>query len=144
MKTIVVVEDQLVLATSYSNKFRGEGFKVEVAMDGQAGLDLITRIEPDIVLLDLQLPKLSGLYVLKKTRSNPALQDLPIIVLSSLAKPESVEEAWQAGATLVLSKFNTSPKRVLESVQAALRAGVAAAPQILPPADPGAPPSLET
>ncbi len=144
MKTIVVVEDQQVLATAYSNKFRGEGFNVEVAMDGEAGLDLITRITPDLVLLDLHLPKLSGLEVLKKTRSNPDLQDLPIIVLSSLAKPESVAEAWQAGATLVLSKFNTSPKRVLESVQAALGARVTAAPQALPTTDPGATPSLET
>src|SRR5258707_14343627 len=141
---IVVVEDRQVLATAYSNKFRGEGFNVEVAMDGEAGLDLITRIRPDLVLLDLHLPKLSGLEVLKKIRSNPDLQDLPIIVLSSLAKPESVEEAWQAGATLVLSKFNTSPKRVLESVQAALGARVTTAPQAPPTTDPGATPSLET
>lgn len=143
MKTIVVVEDQSVLATAYSNKFRGEGFNVEVAMDGEAGLDLITRIKPDLVLLDLHLPKLSGLEVLKRTRSNPALQDLPIIVLSSLAKPESMEEAWQAGATLVLSKFNTSPKRVLESVQASLGLSVTADPQTLSTTGSGATPSLE-
>jgi len=122
MKTIVVVEDQTVLATAYSNKFKGEGFNVEVALDGEQGFDLISRIKPDLVLLDLQLPKLGGLEILKKIRSNPALQALPIIVLSSLAKRESMEEAWKAGATLVLSKFNTSPKRVLESVQTTLAA----------------------
>jgi len=142
MKTIVVVEDQPVLATSYSNKFRGEGFKVEVALDGEQGLDLITRIKPDLVLLDLQLPKLSGLEVLRKVRSNPELQALPIIILSSLAKPESVEEAWQAGATLVLSKFNTSPKRVLESVKAALAPSLTPAPRDLPAIDTGARPAL--
>src|SRR5258707_10007584 len=107
---IVVVEDRQVLATAYSNKFRGEGFNVEVAMDGEAGLDLITRIRPDLVLLDLHLPKLSGLEVLKKIRSNPDLQDLPIIVLSSLAKPESVEEAWQAGGTPGAFKIHTTPQ----------------------------------
>ena len=142
MKTIVIVEDQPVLAAAYSNKFRGEGFNVEVAMDGESGLDLITRIKPDLVLLDLQLPKLSGLEVLKKTRSSPELQAIPIIVLSSLAKPESVEEAWQAGATLVLSKFNTSPRRVLESVRASLSASTAASYH-LPTTDPRATPSLE-
>ena len=125
MKTIVIVEDQTVLAAAYSNKFKGEGFNVEVALDGQEGFDLITRIRPDLVLLDLQLPKLGGLEILKKIRSNPALQALPVIVLSSLAKPESMQEAWQAGATLVLSKFNTSPKRVLESVQTTLAASSA-------------------
>jgi CheY-like chemotaxis protein len=123
--TIVVVEDQTVLATAYSNKFKGEGFNVEVAMDGEAGLDLITRIRPDLVLLDLHLPKLNGLDLLKTVRANPALHAMPIIVFSNLTKPGAVEEAWEAGATLVLSKFNTSPKRVLESVNAILAAGSA-------------------
>ena len=130
MKTIVVVEDQPVLATAYSAKFKGEGFKVEVAMDGEAGLDLISRIKPDLVLLDLQLPKLNGLELLKMVRANPALQAVPVIVFSNLAKPGAVEEAWEAGATLVLSKFNTSPKRVLESVNAILAAGSAKTPEI--------------
>ncbi len=120
MKTIVVIEDQQVLASAYRNKFAGEGFKVEVAMDGELGLDLITRIRPDLVLLDMHLPKLSGLEILKQVRANPEFQTLPIIVFSNLTKPGAVEAAWQAGATLVLSKLNTSPKRVLESVQATL------------------------
>ena len=118
MKTIVVVEDQPVLAAAYSNKFKGQGFHVEVAADGEVAVDLITRVKPDLVLLDLHLPKLNGLEVLKKVRSNPAFQLLPIIVFSNLTKPGAVEEAWQAGATLVLSKLNTSPNRVLESVLA--------------------------
>jgi CheY-like chemotaxis protein len=123
MRTIVVVEDQPVLASAYRAKFRGEGFNVEVALDGEQGLDLITRVRPDLVLLDLNLPKLSGLELLKTIRSNPALHAMPVIVFSNLTKPGAVEEAWEAGATLVLSKFNTSPNRVLESVNATLAAG---------------------
>jgi CheY-like chemotaxis protein len=130
MKTIVIVEDQPVLASAYRNKFSSEGFSVEVALDGEQGLDLITRLEPDLVLLDLQLPKLSGLEVLRKVRATAGQQDLPIIVLSSLANPASVEEAWQAGATQVLSKFNTSPRRVLESVQVCLAAALVETPPI--------------
>ena len=120
MHTIVVIEDQPVLASAYRNKFQGEGFNVEVALDGEQGLDLITRIKPDLVLLDMHLPKLSGLEILRKVRSNHQFQGLPIIVFSNLTKPGAIEEAWQAGATMVLSKFNTSPKRVLESVQGIL------------------------
>jgi CheY-like chemotaxis protein len=120
MKTIVVVEDQPVLAAAYSNKFKGHGFHVEVATDGEAAVDLITRLNPDLVLLDLHLPKLNGLEVLKRVRANPAFQVLPIIVFSNLTKPGAVEEAWQAGATLVLSKLTTSPNRVLESVLATM------------------------
>jgi len=122
MKTIVVVEDQSVLATAYRNKFRGEGFSVEVALDGEQGFDLVTRVRPDLVLLDLQLPKMSGLELLRKLRSDPALHALPVIVFSNLTRPGAVEEAWEAGATLVLSKFNTSPKQVLASVNATLAA----------------------
>jgi CheY-like chemotaxis protein len=139
MRTIVVVEDQSVLASAYRNKFKGEGFNVEVALDGEQGLDLITRIKPDLVLLDLHLPKLSGLELLKTVRSNPALHAMPVIVFSNLTKPGAVEEAWEAGATLVLSKFNTSPNRVLESVNTTLAASSAVA-QNLPPIDSGSNP----
>ncbi len=125
MRTIVVVEDQPALVNAYRKKFRGEGFNVEVALDGEQGIDLITRIKPDLVLLDLHLPKLSGLELLKRVRSNPALRAMPVIVFSNLTRPRAVEEAWEAGATLVLSKFNTSPKRVLESVNATLAASSA-------------------
>lgn len=141
MRTIVVVEDQTVLASAYRNKFRSEGFNVEVALDGEQGLDLITRIKPDLVLLDLHLPKMSGLEVLKKVRSNPALHAMPVIVFSSLTKPGAVEGAWEAGATLVLSKFNTSPNRVLESVNATLAASSAVTLN-MPAIDAGSSPSL--
>jgi len=130
MKTIVVVEDQAVLASAYRNKFAGEGFKVEVALDGEIGFDLITRIKPDLVLLDMHLPKLDGLELLKKIRANPDLRTLPIIILSNLTKPGAVEAAWQAGATLVLSKLNTSPKRVLEAVHTTLAANASIVAEI--------------
>jgi CheY-like chemotaxis protein len=74
------------------------------------------------VLLDLHLRKLSGLELLKRVRSNPLLHATPVIVFSNLTKPGAIEEAWEAGATLVLSKFNTSAKRILESVQARIDA----------------------
>ena len=127
MKTIVVIEDQQVLASAYRNKFAGEGFKVEVATEGELGLALIFRVKPDLVLLDMHLPKLSGLEILKQVRAKPEFQTLPIIVFSNLTKPGAVEAAWQAGATLVLSKLNTSPKRVLESVQATLATSLSSA-----------------
>lgn len=119
---IVVVEDQKVLATVYRNKFIAEGYQVEVASDGIEGLNLINKTKPDLVILDLMLPKLSGLEVLKKVRANPIFQSLPIIIFSNAALPGLVEEAWKAGATMVLSKSNHSPKQIVESVRTALKA----------------------
>lgn len=119
---IVVVEDQQVLATVYRNKFIAEGYQVEVAADGLAGLDLINKTRPDLVILDLMLPKLSGIEVLKKVRANALFKSLPVIIFSNAALPGVVEEAWKAGATMVLSKSSHSPKQIVESVRTALKA----------------------
>ena len=119
MPKIVVVEDQQVLATVYRNKFVAEGYQVEVASDGEAGLALINTTQPDLVILDLILPKMNGIDVLKNVRANPVFQTLPVIIFSNASL---VEEAWKAGATMVLSKSSHSPKQIVESVRTALKA----------------------
>ena len=126
MKKIVVVEDQPVLASIYRAKFAAEGFHVDVATDGEAALEVIQRAHPDLVLLDLMLPKIKGVDVLKTLRANPSFKTLPILVFSNSAQPGVVEEAWAAGASMVLSKSKTSPKQLVESVIAALDARASA------------------
>lgn len=121
MPKIVVVEDQQVLATVYRNKFTAEGYQVEVASDGEAGLDLVNTAKPDLVILDVMLPKLNGIEVLKKIRANTVFQDLPVIIFSNSGLPGMAEEAWNAGATMVLSKSSHSPKQIVESVRTALK-----------------------
>ena len=121
MPKIVVVEDQQVLATVYRNKFLAEGHQVEVAIDGEAGVALINRVKPDLVILDVMLPKLNGIEVLKKVRANPLFETLPVIIFSNASLPGMVEEAWKAGATMVLSKSSHSPKQIVESVRCALQ-----------------------
>jgi len=120
MKKIVVVDDQPVLASIYRSKFAAEGFQVDVAVDGEAALEVIQRSKPDLVLLDLMLPKIKGVDVLKSLRANASFKTLPILVFSSSAQPGLVEEAWAAGASMVLSKSTTSPKQLVESVINAL------------------------
>src|ERR1043166_1657093 len=121
MTKIVVIEDQQVLATVYRNKFLAEGYQVEVASDGEAGLALINIAKPDLVLLDVMLPNLNGIEVLKRVRANSDLQNLPVIIFSNVSLPGRVEEAWKAGATMVLSKSSVSPKQIVESVRTALK-----------------------
>src|SRR5439155_9697482 len=124
MPKIVVVEDQQVLATVYRNKFVAEGYQVEVASDGETGLALINTTKPDLVVLDLMLPKLNGIEVLKSLRANQLFQTLPVIIFSNASLPGMVEEAWNSGATMVLSKSSHSPKQIVESVRTALKAAV--------------------
>lgn len=117
MKKIVVIEDQTVMASIYRAKLASEGFAVEIASDGQSGLDLINRTMPDLVLLDIMLPQLNGVEVLKKLRENPMFQNLPVIIFSMSSQAHLVEEAWESGATMVLSKSNTSPKMVVDMIR---------------------------
>jgi len=122
MKKIVIVDDQPVLVNIYRTKFAAEGFHVDVAADGEAALAVIQRARPDLVLLDLMLPKIKGVDVLRILRANPSFKTLPVFVFSSSAQTGLVEEAWAAGASMVLSKSNTSPKQLVENVIAALDA----------------------
>ncbi len=131
MKRIVVVDDQPILGSIYRGKFTAEGFQVDVAADGKQALELIERTNPDVVLLDLMLPKVDGLEVIKRLRAQPSFMNLPIIVFSSSARAGISEEAFAAGATMVLSKSTTSPKQVIELVNRAL----AETPQLHAPAN---------
>lgn len=120
MKKIVVIEDQQLIGSIYRTKFAAEGFSVEVAVDGESGLELIKQTKPDIVLLDWMLPKLNGIEVLKRLRANTETSSLPVILFSSSLLQSMTEEAWKAGATAVLSKATHSPKLVVEAVRQAL------------------------
>ena len=121
MKKIAIIEDDLVVANIYRNKFNVDGFQVELADDGAAGFELVKKFQPDIVLLDLMLPAISGVELLKKIRLEPGLQDLPVIVFSSTYLTNVVQEAWKVGATKCLSKASCTPKQIIEVVRAALK-----------------------
>jgi CheY-like chemotaxis protein len=114
MKRIVVVDDQPILGTIYRTKFIAEGYQVDVAADGEQALDRIQRSKPDLVLLDLNLPKIDGMEVLKRLRAQASFVTLPIIVFTGNLRSGIAEEASAAGATMVLSKSNTSPKQIIE------------------------------
>ncbi|MEN9572514.1 MAG: hypothetical protein RL514_369 [Verrucomicrobiota bacterium] len=136
MRKLLIIEDDRIIGSIYSKKFAVEGFNVEVAEDGQTGLERILAFRPDIVLLDLMLPKLNGLEILARVRALPELQKLPVIVFSNAYMASVIESAWKAGATAVLTKSNTSPKKLTETIhellaqaeaaQAAVSAAVAA------------------
>lgn len=123
-KTIVVVEDNQLIAGVYRSKLQAEGFQVEVAADGQAGLEMIRRTRPDLVLLDLLLPKVTGIEILIKLRAQPDSQKLPVVVFSSSYVSD---DAWKAGATQVLNKATHSPKQVVEEVNNILAASAVSA-----------------
>ena len=138
MKKLLIIEDDRIIGSIYSKKFAVEGFNVEVAEDGQTGLERILAFRPDIVLLDLMLPKLNGLDILTRVRAMPEFQRLPIIVFSNAYMTSVIDAAWKAGATTVLTKSSTSPKKLTETIHELLAQAEAATPP--PAASVAAPP----
>ena len=122
MRRILIIEDNQLLANTYRAAFAQAGFKVEVAGDGHAGIAAALAAPPEIILLDLMLPKLSGLEVLRRLRTDPRLALVPVLVLSNSYTAQRTQELWDAGATQVLLKANSTPKRLLESVRQSLDA----------------------
>lgn len=118
---ILIIEDDQLCANIYRNKFALEGFTAETAADGDIGLELLQSFRPDVVLLDLVLPRVTGLEVMRKLRAQQEFQELPVIVISNTYLTNMVQEAWKAGATKCLSKASCTPKQVIEAVRSTLK-----------------------
>jgi CheY-like chemotaxis protein len=120
MKRILIVDDNQMLANLYRSSLAAAGFAVEVVHDGEAGVTAARRTPPDLVLLDMMMPRMSGLEVLTALRADPALSAVPVIVCSNSYTPDRMEKLWHAGATQVLVKANSTPHAILEAVRTAL------------------------
>jgi DNA-binding response OmpR family regulator len=122
-KKILIVEDDQIVANIYRNKFSVEGYEVEVALDGQSGMEMLKSFRPDAVVLDLMLPKMTGVDFMKQIRAQADFQKLPVIVFSNTYLTNLVQEAWKAGATKCLSKANCTPKQVIEVLRTTMNNG---------------------
>ena len=117
MKKILIIEDDQIVANVYRNKLAVEGYQVEIAPDGETGLKIMRTFKPDTIILDLMLPGMSGVDVIKEVRSEAEFSKMPIIVFSNTYLTNMIQEAWKAGANKCLSKSNCSPKEVIEVVR---------------------------
>src|SRR4029078_10090830 len=91
MKKILIIEDDQIVANVYRNKFSLEGFDVDIAHDGVSGLESIRTFRPDAVVLDLMLPKMTGVDLMKQVRTDESFGKLPIIVFSNTYLPNMVQ-----------------------------------------------------
>jgi len=117
MKNILIIEDDQIVANVYRNKLAVDGYKVEVAGDGESGLRIMRTFQPQIIILDLVLPTMSGVDVIKQIRSEPDFAKVPIIVFSSTYLTNLIQDAWRAGANKCLSKASCTPKDIIEVVR---------------------------
>jgi CheY-like chemotaxis protein len=120
MKKVLIIEDDQIVANVYRNKLVVDGYQTEAALDGETGLKLVRSFQPDAIVLDLILPQMSGVEVIKQIRGDKEFSKLPIIVLSNTYLTNLIRDAWQAGATKCVSKINCTPKALVELMHSAI------------------------
>jgi len=114
---ILLIEDDSFLLNMYATKFEMENFQVISAEDGVKGLKLSQEESPDIILLDIILPKLSGFEVLKKIKEDNKLKKIPVILLTNLSQKDDIDKCLQLGAQDYLIKAHFMPSEVVEKIK---------------------------
>jgi len=111
---VLLIEDEESLAEVLKTKLVKEGYEVFVAYDGENGFNKISEIKPDIILLDILMPKLNGYEVLEKLKQNKI--EIPVIVISNSGQPVELEKTKQLGAVDYLIKANFDPSEVIDKI----------------------------
>lgn len=121
-KRILIIEDDTLFASIYTDKFGQEGFDVSLSINGEDGLRKIRTEKPDLVLMDLVLPRLTGFEVLEAIKDDPdhALRKIPVFVVTNLGQESDLARAAKLGARDYFVKSNTLFSTVLAKVKAAL------------------------
>ncbi len=122
MAKLLLIEDDMLLVRLYQKKFTKEGHEVITARDGEEGLAMIEKEKPDLVLLDIMMPKLSGLEVLERIKANPATRSVPVVILSNLGGEEEQDKAFELGAVCYIVKSNNDPAQVSAKIREILTA----------------------
>jgi len=119
---ILFIEDDPFLSDIYMTKFEEVGYDIDISNDGEEGLKKIRENKPDIVLLDIVLPKRSGLEILEEIKNDSTLKHIPVLILSNLGMDQNFDKAKSLGAAGYLVKSQYTPSEVVAEVEKILKA----------------------
>ena len=122
-RRILLAEDDRFLRKAAEATLRRSGFTVLTAVDGEEALKLAQAETPDLILLDLIMPKMQGFEVLRSLKQSPETAHIPVIVLSNLGQDRDIQQAMESGAVAYLVKANLSLEELVKRVEAALLGG---------------------
>jgi DNA-binding response OmpR family regulator len=134
---ILIVEDEEILLTALSEELKQEGFDVVGAKDGIEGVEKAASERPDLILLDLVMPRLDGIGALKQIKENPAINTIPVVILTNLSDYDKVSDALTLGAMDYLVKANYRLEELVSKIKTILErkeSGVPMTPVIPPTA----------
>jgi len=117
MKKIIIIEDEETLSSLLQKKLIQEGYQVEVAEDGLIGLAKMKENKPDLILLDIIMPKMGGFELMEKIRLDEDLKKIPIIIISNSGQPVELGRAKELGVSDWLIKTNFDPQEVVDKVK---------------------------
>lgn len=120
MPKIAIIEDDQTISQMYRFKFESEGYSVQTAGNGKLGLELIEKMKPDVILLDLMMPEMSGDQMLKKLRATAWGKDVKVIVLTNMGEQEIPSSVKENGVRGVILKAEMTPRQVAEMVKLVL------------------------
>ncbi|MEF8847165.1 MAG: response regulator [Candidatus Paceibacterota bacterium] len=120
MSTILFVEDERNLQKTFRDLLENEGYEVISALNGEEGFKKAKEENPDLILLDLILPKLHGFKVLKKLKAKEEIKDIPVIILTNLEGTDDVQKALEMGVTTYLVKSDYKLDEVLNKIEKSL------------------------
>lgn len=116
MKKILIAEDDQFLANAYRVKLTKEGFEIKIARDGFEALDILKTYTPDLILLDIVMPKKDGFSTLKEIRANPQWKNTPILIASSLGQQEDIKKGLSLGATDYVVKSDVALGDIVKKI----------------------------
>ena len=119
-KTVLLVDDDLTLREMYEERLQAEGFKIVQATNGEEALAKANEIKPNVILLDIMMPKVNGFDVLKELKGNEDLKDIPVIVLTALIQDVDRVQGKKLGAADYIVKSETIPGEVIAKIKNAI------------------------
>ena len=117
MKKILIIEDEKVLLGLLQKKLTQEGYQVSIAEDGQKGMEMVRQDKPDLILLDIVMPKMGGFEVMEELNKDEELKDIPIIIISNSGQPVELDRAKELGIRDWLIKTDFDPQEVIDKVK---------------------------
>ncbi len=122
MTRITIIEDDPTISQMYRMKFEADGFEVRLAGNGQVGVKVVEQFQPDVILLDLQMPEMNGVEALQVIRKHNWGKTIPVIILTNLGEEEAPNELRDLGVHSYIVKANYTPRQVVEQVKTAIKA----------------------
>jgi two-component system, OmpR family, alkaline phosphatase synthesis response regulator PhoP len=115
-QVILLIEDDGAIARMYQTSLREHGYEVRLARDGEAGLAAIRSLRPELVLLDVRLPKLDGIQVLERLQADPELRNTKVVMLSNQGMDETVRTSLRLGALDYVTKATVTPRELAQLI----------------------------